>query len=46
MKHLGSMHPSINAINFISGFMINVNKKKSFDLFYKRFLLLLFVVIC
>ena len=31
------MHPSINAINFISGFMINVNKKKSFDLFYKHF---------
>ena len=46
MKHVGSMHPSINAINFISGFMINVNKKKSFDLFYKHFLLLLFVVIC
>ena len=38
MKHVGSMRPSINAINFISGFMINVNKKKSFELFYKHFL--------
>ena len=41
MKHVGSMHPSINAINFISGFLINVNKKKSFKLFYKHFLIII-----
>ena len=40
MKHIGLLHPSVNAINFISGFMINVNKKKSFHLFYIHFLLL------
>ena len=37
MKHIGLLHPSVNAINFISGFMINVNKKKSFDLFLNIF---------
>ena len=46
MKHIGLLHPSVNAINFISGFMINVNKKKSIHLFFKYFLLSLFVVIC
>ena len=42
MKHVGSMHPSINAINFISGFMINVSKKKSFD---RSFLQTFFIII-
>ena len=41
MKRVGFMHPSINAINFISGFLINVNKKKSFELFYKHFLIII-----
>ena len=33
MKHIGAIHPSVNAINYISGFMINVNKKKSLEFF-------------
>ena len=37
MKHIGPMHPSVNAINYISGFMINVSKKKSFEFFNKHF---------
>ena len=37
MKHIGLMHPAVNAINYISGFMINVSKKKSFEFFNKHF---------
>ena len=34
MKHVGSMHPSINAINVISGFVININKINIFYYYY------------
>ena len=42
MKHIGPMHPSVNAINYISGFMINVSKKKSFEFFINIFIIIIY----